>query len=66
VTYTSALVTLTTLFDRITECTVADPCFFSFDETTLSAHSFDYVVTGLSSGNYGITVTWTPSTTATT
>jgi hypothetical protein len=43
---------------------VADPCTFDFNETTLSAHSFDYVVTGLSSGNYGITVTWTPTTTA--
>jgi hypothetical protein len=33
-------------------------CFFNFNETTLSAHSFDWVVTGLSSGNYGITVSW--------
>jgi hypothetical protein len=65
VTYDDRFVQITTnLFDRITECTVADPCTFSFDETTLSAHSFDYVVTGLSSGNYRITVTWTPSTTA--
>jgi hypothetical protein len=65
VTYDDRFVQITTnLFNQITECTVASPCTFDFNETTLSAHSFDYVVTGLSSGNYGITVTWTPSTTA--
>jgi len=54
----------TNLFNAIAGCTIAVPCFFDFNETTLSAHSFDFVVTGLSSGNYGITVTSTPSTTA--
>jgi hypothetical protein len=33
-------------------------CFFNFNETTLAAHSFDWVVTDLASGNYGITVSW--------
>ena len=54
----------TNLFNQITTCTVDTPCFFDLNETTLSAHSFDWVVTGLSAGNYGITVTWTPTTTA--
>ncbi len=66
VTYDDRFVQISTnLFNAIAGCTVVDPCFFDFNETTLSAHSFDFVVTGLSSGNYGITVTWTPSTTAT-
>ena len=37
-------------------------CFISFDESTLGAHSFNWVVTNLQSGNYGVTVQWTPST----
>jgi hypothetical protein len=54
----------TNLFNTIAGCTVDMPCYLDLNETTLSAHSFDFVVTGLSAGNYGITVTWTPSTTA--
>ena len=66
VTYDDRFVQISTnLFNQLSECTVASPCTFDFNETTLSAHSFDYVVTNLSSGNWGITVTWTPSTTAT-
>ena len=65
VTYDDRFIQISTnLFNAIAGCTVVDPCFFDFNETTLSAHSFDFVVTGLSAGNYGITVTWTPSTTA--
>ena len=37
-------------------------CFISFNESTLGAHSFNWVVTNLQSGNYGVTVQWTPST----
>jgi hypothetical protein len=37
-------------------------CFISFEESTLGAHSFNWVVTNLQSGNYGVTVEWTPST----
>jgi hypothetical protein len=55
----------TNLFNQITECTVLTPCFFNLNETTLSAHSFDFVITGLSAGDYGIKVTWAPTTTAT-
>jgi len=66
VTYDDRFLQISTnLFNAISGCTVAVPCFFDFNETTLSAHSFDFVVTGLSAGNYGITVNWTPTTTAT-
>ena len=54
----------TNFFNGISGCTAASPCSFDFNETTLAAHSFDFVVTGLSAGDYGLTVTWTPSTTA--
>ena len=66
VTYDDRFLQISTnLFDRIIGCTVLDPCFFDLNETTLSAHSFDFVVTNLSTGDYGIKVTWTPTTTAT-
>ena len=54
----------TNLFGKLAECTADNPCTFDFDETTLSAHSFDFVVTNLNTGDYGFTVTWTPVTTA--
>lgn len=63
VTYDDRFLGITTnLFDLLSECTVANPCTFEIDMTTLSAHSFDYVVTGLSAGNYTITVNWTITT----
>jgi hypothetical protein len=68
VTYDDRYVSISTnLFDAIsTQClALSGGCYFNFNETTLSAHSFDWVVTNLSSGNYGITVTWTPYSTAT-
>ncbi len=55
----------TNLFSLLSTCTsdTADStCFFDFNETTLSAHSFDWVVTNMSSGDYGITVSWNPYT----
>lgn len=63
VTYDDRFISISTnIFTAIADqCSVlTDGCFFDFNETTLSAHSFDWVVTGLSAGNYGITVTWTP------
>jgi len=48
----------TNLFGLLAACTDLVPCTFDFNETTLSAHSYDFVVTGLSSGNYGIVVSW--------
>lgn len=42
-----------------TQCAaVTGGCYFSFNESTISAHSFDWIVTGLQSGTYGITVNW--------
>jgi len=55
----------TNLFNLLSVCTDLTPCTLDVNETTLSAHSYDYVVTGLSSGNYGITVSWSTNTTAT-
>lgn len=55
----------TNLFNLLSVCTDLTPCQLDVNETTLSAHSFDFVVTGLSSGNYGITVSWAPTTVAT-
>lgn len=70
VTYEDRYIQISTnLFQAIAAaCTTLDPingCYFTFNETTLSAHSFDWVVSGLSSGNYGIEVDWSPYTTAT-
>jgi hypothetical protein len=63
VTYDDRFVQISTnLFGLLASCTETTPCTFDFNETTLSAHSYDFVVTGLSSGNYGITVSWTPTT----
>jgi len=69
VTYEDRYIQISTnLFQAISAaCTAVDPtngCYFTFNETTLGAHSFDWVVSGLSSGNYGIEVDWTPYTTA--
>ncbi len=46
----------TNLFNVLAACTVDVPCFFTINETTLSAHSFDFMVQNLQSGNYGIEV----------
>ena len=55
----------TNLFNLLSVCTDLTPCELDVNQTSLSAHSFDFVVTGLSAGNYGITVSWTPTTIAT-
>lgn len=66
VTYDDRFLQISTnLFNTLATCTDLTPCTFDANETTLSAHSFDYVVTGLSAGNYGVTVTWSTNTTAT-
>jgi len=41
--------------------TTAAGCYISFNESTVSAHSFDWIATGLTSGNYGVTVNWSSS-----
>jgi hypothetical protein len=67
-----ALGTLCTTTNTTTGITAAVGCFFSFNESTVSAHSFDWIVgspaaagasscSTLSSGTYGITANWTAS-----
>ena len=61
VTYDARFVQISTnLFAGLSaNCTSAtNGCFISFAESTVSAHSFDWLVTNLSAGNYGITVNW--------
>lgn len=62
ITYDERYISISTnLFQAIsTQCTAIGGCFFTFDETTLSAHSFDWVVDNLSSGDYEIEVDWAP------
>ena len=69
ITYEDRYIQISTnLFQAIAAaCTTLDPvngCYFNFNQTTLSAHSFDWVVSGLSSGEYGIEVDWSPYTSA--
>ena len=61
ITYDARFVQISTnLFQALaTQCTnIANGCFLTFAESTVSAHSFDWIVTNLSSGNYGVTVNW--------
>jgi len=69
VTYEDRYIQISTnLFQAIAlACTTFDAvngCYFTFNQTTLSAHSFDWVVGNLASGNYGVEVDWTPYSTA--
>ena len=63
ITYDARFVQISTnLFNVLGAlCTTTTGCFISFNESTVSAHSFDWIATGLSSGNYGITAQWTSS-----
>ena len=36
-------------------------CFLTFNESTLGAHSFNWVITNLQAGTYGLAVKWSPS-----
>src|SRR5262245_36551768 len=64
VTYASRFVQISSnLFDVLsTTCTTISPtnptgsCFFSFNECTVSAHSFDLIATVLAVGQYAVTV----------
>src|SRR5262245_20950491 len=61
VTYDARYVQISTnLFQALaTQCaTITGGCFISFNESTVSAHSFDWVVTNLSTGTYTVTTTW--------
>ena len=69
VTYASRFIQISSnLFDVLsTTCTTVSPtnptgsCFFTFNESTVSAHSFDWIAAGLSSGQYVVTVNWSSS-----
>src|SRR5262245_32069208 len=69
VTYASRFIQISSnLFDVLsTTCTTVSPtnpsgsCVFNFQESTVSAHSFDFIATGLSAGNYVVTVNWSSS-----
>jgi hypothetical protein len=69
ITYASRFVQISSnLFDVLaTTCTTISPtnptgsCFFNFNESTVSAHSFDWIATGLQSGQYVATVNWSSS-----
>jgi hypothetical protein len=60
VTYDSRFVQISTnLFDALgTTCTTATGCFITFNESTVSAHSFDWIASGLASGQYNVAVSW--------
>jgi len=71
VTYDARFIQISSnLFSAIaTNClTITNGCFLTFAESTVSAHSFDWIAgstfnggTPLSSGQYGVTVDWKPS-----
>jgi len=69
VTYDSRFVQISSnlLSVLATTCTTISPtnptgsCFFNFDESTVSAHSFDWIAAGLTSGTYVATVNWASS-----
>jgi hypothetical protein len=61
VTYDARFVQISTnLFQALaTQCTtITNGCFLTFAQSTVSAHSFDWIVSSLSSGNYGVTLNW--------
>jgi hypothetical protein len=63
-TYDARYVQISTnLFSVLsTQCAaVSGGCFISFNQSTVSAHSFDWIATNLSSGQYGVTAHWQPS-----
>ena len=64
VTYDSRFIQISTnLFQGLAaNCTAsAGGCFITFNESTVSAHSFDWILGPLTSGNYGVTASWKSS-----
>jgi hypothetical protein len=64
ITYDSRFIQISTnLFQGLqANCTAsAGGCFITFNESTVSAHSFDWVLAPLTSGNYDVRATWTSS-----
>jgi hypothetical protein len=61
VTYDSRYIQLSTnLFQVLaTQClALTGGCFITFNESTVSAHSFDWIVKNLQSGTYVVTTSW--------
>ena len=65
ITYDARYVQISSnLFNALTQSCVAGiaapgaGCFFNFNESTVSAHSFDWLVTNLNSGTYNVTMQW--------
>src|SRR5215469_13018257 len=64
VTYDSRYIQISTnLFQALsTQCmAITGGCFLSFNESTVSAHSFDWIVENLQSGTYTVTTSWKDS-----
>ncbi len=64
VTYDSRYIQISTnLFQALsTQClAITGGCYINFNESTVSAHSFDWLVTNLQSGTYTVTTTWQDS-----
>jgi hypothetical protein len=63
ITYDARFIQLSTnLFNVIgNTCDTLLGCFITFNESTVSAHSFDWVASGLQSGNYEVAIGWTSS-----
>jgi hypothetical protein len=64
VTYDSRYIQISTnLFQALsTQClAITGGCFLSFNESTVSAHSFDWIVKNLQSGVYTVTTSWKDS-----
>ncbi len=63
VTYDARFIQISTnLFDVLGDlCTTEEGCFISFDMSTVSAHSFQWIVPQLQTGVYGIATKWTAS-----
>jgi hypothetical protein len=60
-TYDSRYIQISTnLFQALsTQClAISGGCFITFNQSTVSAHSFDWIISNLTSGSYGITVNW--------
>ena len=64
VTYDSRYIQISTnLFQALAaQCLLINGgCFITFNESTVSAHSFDWIVTNLQSGTYTVTTSWKDS-----
>jgi len=64
VTYDSRFIQISTnLFQGLSAtCTAsAGGCFITFNESTVSAHSFDWIIAPLISGDYAVEAEWTAS-----